>query len=110
MSYVKVVSQMLFVRSVWAIVAVAFVATGTTLGDCQAGSAQGGYNSMDVNSVYHDNGRDSANARTMLAAITDGAAYYRHARETHAGVRFAGRAATPIRTAGRPIADSPHHR
>ena len=100
------------VRSVWGILAVAVVVTGAALGDSQAGSTQGGYNSMDVNSVYHDNGRDSANSRNMFATMASNATYYRHAKETRTSVRFAERAATPIRAASRSITDdrSPHHR
>ena len=106
---VSVVCEMMCVRSVWASgVLTVVVAIGGIIGQCQAAGTPGGYNSMDVNSVYHDNGRDSVNARAMLAAMTQNASYYRRGRDVSTAVRFAGRkvSTAPARTANRPPSDN----
>jgi hypothetical protein len=52
-------------------IAAAFVLIGAT--HSQAIAADGGYNNMNANSAYYDNGHDRDNAAAMLAALTGNA-------------------------------------
>lgn len=43
-----------------------------------AATAAGGYNDMDIATVYHDNGRDRVNAAAMLIALANSSVVCRH--------------------------------
>ena len=61
---------------------------GAWLGGASSASAEGGYNNMDIKSVYYDSGQDRANSAVMLQDVARNAFAYgerRSAQQRHRG-------------------------
>jgi len=78
----------------WGCAVFALVLTGTAGSGVAAAADSGGYNSMDIKSVYYDNAHDRDNAVAMQLAVIRNATSYVDRKSGHrSGLRVNGKAA-----------------